>query len=62
MPERIAERGENPVSDLPGRRGQAQSIRATLLSAFQVFDHSGMLIFQDGFESGDLSVWGGSAP
>jgi hypothetical protein len=35
---------------------------ATLPSAFQYFDHSGMLIFKDGVESGDFSLWGGITP
>jgi hypothetical protein len=35
---------------------------ATLPSAFQAFDHSGMLIFKDGVESGDFSLWGGITP
>jgi Metallo-peptidase family M12B Reprolysin-like/IPT/TIG domain len=35
---------------------------ATLPSAFQFFDHSGMLIFKDGVESGDFSLWGGITP
>ena len=35
---------------------------ANLPSAFQYFDHSGMLIFKDGVESGDLSLWGGITP
>ncbi len=36
---------------------------AVLSGAFQFFDHSGMLIFRDGFESGDTSLWSrGSRP
>jgi hypothetical protein len=35
---------------------------ATLNGAFQYFDHSGMLIFLDGFESGDTSLWSGVTP
>jgi hypothetical protein len=35
---------------------------ATMPSAFQYFDHSGMLIFKDGVESGDFSLWGGITP
>jgi Metallo-peptidase family M12B Reprolysin-like/IPT/TIG domain len=35
---------------------------ASLSGAFQYFDHSGMLIFLDGFESGDTSLWSGVTP
>jgi hypothetical protein len=35
---------------------------AVLSGAFQFFDHSGMLIFRDGFESGDTALWSGITP
>ncbi len=35
---------------------------STLAGAFQYFDHSGMFIFKDGFESGDTLPWSGFAP
>jgi hypothetical protein len=38
------------------------SQNAVLNGAFQYFDHSGMFIFLDGFETGDLVPWSGFAP
>jgi len=35
---------------------------ATLNAAFQYFDHSGQLIFTDGYESGTTSAWSGIFP